>query len=368
MAELNINKQIVQEDDIDLIALIKVLLKGRKIIIKIILLFLLIGLLVAIFSPKQYTVTTVMVPQVSDQSGKLGGLSSLAAMAGFNLDMGGGAELSPVIYPQIVQSAPFRQELMQTKLKFARIKKPISYFDYYTNYRKKNLIELIKLYTIGLPRLIKGYNSSLNADLVFIDTTNILKSYSRDELELVKVLNKTVYLDVEERDGYIKLSCTMPEAIAAAQLGQKAIDLLQLYITNFKIKKAEEQLKFVEERYNAKKKDFEKTQKKLATFRDQNKNIGTEIARTKLEYLQSEYQIAQTVYTELAKQLENAKIKVKEDSPVFSIIEPIKIPTETSKPKRGMILFVFLFIGVLSGVGFVLFKRLYSLIKKQWAD
>ena len=90
---------------------------------------------------------------------------------------------------------------------------------------------------------------------------------------------------------------------------QKAKDLLQKTITEFKIEKATAQLQFIEERYNEKKKEFELVQEKLAAFRDRNKNVTSAIALTHEEQLQNEYQLAFNVYSELAQQLEQAQIR-----------------------------------------------------------
>ncbi len=80
----NTTKQEVDEDEIDLIALAKTLWEGRKTVIKTTLIFMAIGLFVAIFSQKEYTAATTFMPQTTD--GKIGGsLGGLAAMAGINL-------------------------------------------------------------------------------------------------------------------------------------------------------------------------------------------------------------------------------------------------------------------------------------------
>ena len=76
-----------------------------------------------------------------------------------------------------------------------------------------------------------------------------------------------------------------------------------------KIKKAEEDLTFIEERYLEKKMEFELAQKNLATYRDANKNVNTAIAKTQSERLESEYQLAFSVYSELEKQVESQKYK-----------------------------------------------------------
>ncbi len=360
-----------KEDEIDLIALTKTAWDGRKTIIKITIVFCVIGLFIAIFSPRQYSVTTVMVPQASGGQSKLGGLSSLAAMAGFNLDMSSGSEMSPVIYPQIVKSIPFQKELMYTKLNFVGIEEKICIYDYYSDprYSKFNVLGFVKKFTIGLPstilKAIRGKAKEMNVDM---NGKNEILQLSLFEKNISEFLSKAVYLDINTKDGYITLTTIMPEALAAAQLGQKAQSLLQKYITEFKIEKAQAQLNFVEERYHEKQEEFIQAQQMLAHFRDQNKNVSTAIAQTEEERLQSEYQIAQSVYNELAKQLENSRIQVKEETPVFSIIEPISVPTTSFKPKRKQILIIWIFLGGMIGIGWVFGKHYLTEFKAKWKE
>ena len=364
--------QLSQEEEIDIIALAKTVWDKRKIIIKITVVFMIIGLFVAIFTPKQYSSTAILVPQTSQSNSKMGGLSSLAAMAGFNLDMGkSGTELNPMVYPQIVQSIPFRKELIQTKLNFKGIDHQISFYDYYTNpdYAKSNVLGFVKKFTIGLPgtiiKAIRGKKEE--TDYVITEQKQLIK-LSTDEQDLIDAIGKMVYLNVEDRKGYLTLTSIMPEPLATAQMGQKALELLQKYITKFKIEKAQERLKFITERYNEKKMEFKQAQLNLALFRDKNKNIITEIDKTEIERLQSEYQLIFNVYSDLAKQLEAARIQVKEDTPVLTIIEPITIPTESFKPKRKQILLIWTFIGLIIGIGWVFGFEYFKKIKKKWNE
>ena len=360
----------IEEDGIDLIAHAKTIWNERRTVIKTTIIFTIIGLFIAIFTPKQYSVTSIMVPQVSSGQNKLGGFSSLAAMAGLNMDMSTGSELSPMIYPQIVQSIPFQKELIYTKLNFEGYEEKISLYDYYTDpqYSKFNLLSFTKKFTIGLPgTILKKIRKKRKNTNTFINENNIL-SLNEEEKILTEYLSETVYLNVEQRDGYISLTSIMPEALATAQLGQKAQELLQKYITDLKIEKAKAQLDFVQERYNEREKEFKYIQEKLARYRDKNKNILTATDRTKMERLESEYQITFAVFTELAKQLENSRIQVKEETPVFSIIEPISIPIERFKPKRKQILFIWVFIGIIIGVALVFGKEYFNKIKKDWQN
>lgn len=359
---------IVSYDEIHLIALAETAWSSRRTIIKSTLLFMVIGVFIAIFTPNQYSVTATLVPQVSSGSSKLGSLSSLAAMAGFNMDLGTTAELSPTIYPKIVQSVPFKRELLHTKIDFKGKEYPISLYDYFTDEDNQgfNLLGSIKKYTIGLPGLIIKAIKGEQEETIFADNSIEVIALSEDEYEILKNFSDYVFLDANVKEGSLTLTATMPEAIAAAQLGQSALSMLQSYITKYKVEKAQEQLDFIQERFEVKKEEFEQAQFNLAKFRDRNKFMYTAIAKTEEERLQSEYQITFSVYSELAKQLETAKIQVKKETPVLTVIEPITIPNEKSEPKRSLIVFIWVFLGVVIGIAWVFGKDYLKDMSKKW--
>jgi uncharacterized protein involved in exopolysaccharide biosynthesis len=127
-------------------------------------------------------------------------------------------------------------------------------------------------------------------------------------------------------------------------------------------------MEFIQNRFDEKKKEFEGAQAKLAGFRDRNKNVTSALARTEEEQLQNEYLLAFNVYSELAQQLEQARIKVKEDTPVFSIIKPVTVPLEKSKPNRTLIVLIWIMIGALGGAGVVFGRKYLPEVKKRWNE
>lgn len=367
--ENNINQKANTSDEIDLIALAKTLWEGRRKVIITTAVFMLIGLFVAIFSQKEYTATTTMVPQLNSSAAKMGGLSSLASLAGCNLDMStSGGELSPTLYPQIVSSISFQLEIMNAKYRFEELQNEVTLFDYYMDHYKPGIFSILKKYTIGLPGVILSSirNEDSLESVSQIDSEVI--SISKDQEEIRKVLEEKLTLSVNDKEGYLTLSSGFHQAELSAQIAKKALALLQEYITKFKIEKASAQLDFIQERYNETKKEFENAQIKLASFRDKNKNITSAIAQTELEKLQNEYQLAFEVYSELAKQMEQARIKVKEDTPVFSVIEEVSVPIEKSKPKRSIILVIWIFLGGVLGIGLVLLKNFIEETKRRWRE
>lgn len=350
------------ESEINLLELFKIILKEKKTVIRFIIFFGMVGLFIAVFSEKEYTASVTVVPQVSKN--KIGGdLGGLAAIAGINLGGGSTENIPPSLYPEIIESVLFKKELLKTSLKLSYIEEEITYQEYYKRYKKYNILSLIRSYTIGLPSKVFGLFKEKHKDIAKLEKDSISR-ISIEESILFSQLDKQLLLDINSKEGFVKITFSMPEALASAQMTQKVQFLLQEAVTNFKVQKTKEEFKFIKERYIEIKRDFEKKQAVLAVFRDRNQGLITSKSQSRLESLRSEYNLAYNIYTELAKQLETQKIKLKEHTPVFIVINPIVVPIKTSNSKKKKLL-MFLVLGVISGIGFVFIKREYKIIKEK---
>lgn len=357
------DKEIIRQnpadDEIDLIEIARKLWASRKLIIKVTLTFALLGLLIAILTPNYYTATCTMVPQTGAKSGS-GNLSGLAAIAGINIgSFSSGEVLSPTVYPKILNNVNFQKELLYSEYSFAKAEKPISYYEYATNneYSTFNLLGTLKRYTIGLPSVIIGAISNNKVDKTIIDSSmanDHIYSLTYKENNVINGINSNLSLNLNSKDGYITISYTNAEPKVSAEVVLKAQQLLQKYITEFKLEKVRSNLEFVERSYEDAKQNFETKQNELARFRDANKSLASAMARTQEEKLTSEYNLLLSVYTELAKQKEQAKIAVTETTPILTIIEPVIIPAVKSGPRRIIILVGYTFLGLIAGIGWIL--------------
>ena len=350
-----------EEQEIDLVALVKKMWLNKGLIIKLTAVFMVLGLLVALFSSKVYTTSCDIVPQTS-KGAKGGGMSSLAALAGINLNDGqSGAELSPLVYQNIMNSTSFRKELMQAKIDFEEAGRPVSFYEYYTSeeFNKPTVLSYIMKYTIGLPGVIMGAirGEQPEPDYSSLGGASAIETISKDDFKVLKILESCISMTLDNKNGYLTITANMPEALAAAQLAQASVELLQKYITKFKIEKVQSNLDFVQERYNEAKGNFEDVQSRRAKFRDANHNSVKYAARVEQEKLDAEYTLAMNLYSELATQLEQAKINVKETTPILTVIRPVTVPYKKSKPQRAMILLAFTFLGFAAGAGLVLVSQ-----------
>ena len=208
------------DDEIDLLALAKTFWNGKKTILISVLAAGVLGVLVALLSPIEYAAKTTMVPQMAQSGNKLGGLSSLAAMAGVNIDMASGSEtLSPMVYPQIVQSAPYQIELMNTPFNFSEVSEPISLFEYYTNIVKPGMLSLVGKYTIGLPGVIISALKGKEKEKTVAELHGPI-SLTKKQEEVRKLIGEKVTLDVDAKQGYLTLQASFPEALLSAQVAE----------------------------------------------------------------------------------------------------------------------------------------------------
>lgn len=364
-AESNIKQNLAQETEVDFINLARTFWDGRIVIGKLTMIGVLIGFIVAILIPNEYTASSTMVPQISEPKSKLAGFSELAAMAGINIGTANASELSPRTYSSIISSVPFQLELMKTPLNFERLDSQITLYDYYTKIKVSNAV--LK-YTVGLPSVIIETIRGERRNKFTTSEVNPLYQLTEKQIKVQKEIEKQVGISVNDLDGYVSISCSLPEAYAAAQLVQNTQALLQRYITDFKCEKARNNLEFVQQRYDEVKKNYQAAQQQLASFRDSHMNISTSIAKTEEERLTNEYNVENSVYSELSKLLEQDKIHVKEETPIFTIVKPVSVPTEKSSPNRPLIMAIAAFIGILAGMAIVLGKVFLIQIQNKWEE
>ena len=349
-----VSKQQVNEDEIDLIELLKKVYLEKKFILKTSILAALFGIVYALFQPNEFTSSTTFIPQLSSGV-KSGGssLSGLASLAGINIgSMNSSSEFPPTLYPQVVNGIPFKLDLLSSNINLNG--KEILVKDYFSNQGSSlNILGTIKKYTIGLPSLLLG---SFNAQDVAPSKSEIY-SVSQEDQALFDAIEGVLSLSLNDKEGFITISFTDNDKNIAAQITQIAQTLLQKKIIEFKNKSSKEMLDFSMKQYSEKKTSYEKLQDERAVFVDKNINISSSLFQNKLSRIESEVNISASIVQQLASQVEQAKLQVNKDTPVFTTIKPVTIPFERSAPKRSQIVLIFGFLGLVLSCGYVIVKE-----------
>lgn len=344
-----------------------------------------IGFLAAATSPKEYDATcTLITDQVASTSG--GSLSGLASLAGVEVPganvSNSGEGLGADIYPLILSNKPFLVELSKTPLYFATEKRSITLEKYFRREIKKNVIEGI---TDFLFHPITGFRkltgkqvidtsdpkSTLNFDslqirnaALFFSNEAYIEDLTSENKKLVSILTKRIKF--EQQGKLITLSVKMPDPWLSAEATKTVLNLMIKYITKFKISKQLENLRFLERSTADAEQNYKQAQQRLANFKDNNYGVIFESIQSKEQQLQNEFTLAFTIYNQLSTQLEQARIQLKKDTPLFTVVEPVYIPSAVSSdPKKAIISYVS--IGILIGImlTMILFIRIFIRSNKK---
>ena len=354
------------EDQIDIIALISKVWAGRKFVIKTAVISAVIGVLVAIFTPNTYTASSMFTPNSSGgSSGGSSGLKGLASLAGINIgsSMEGAKEISPMLYGKILESYTFKKELLEAPLKnLDKVTSLRGYFEQEAS--SSSFFGTVKEYTIGLPSKIIGWFKSEPKESS-LQSVEGMNTVSQEEFEYFKEIDGMLTLNINDKDGYLEISATSKLPQLAAQLVKNGENILQNQIIAIKTKSSSELLAYLEEQYTIKSKLLIEAQDNLANFKDRNLNISRSSFSNAQTRLEAELQVATSVFQNVVTQLEQVKLQVAKDTPVFSFLKPVVVPTEKSAPIRSLIVIIWLFLGVVVSIGYLLAKEpLLDMIKQ----
>jgi len=375
MKELkNLNQPTKDENEIDLLMVAKTVWSYKMKIFMIIGAFVVAGAIFAKLSEKEFTASSTFIPQTSENRGMGGNLGGLASLAGINIgDVSSAREIPPALYPTIISSVRFKKALIAAQINPEGLNEPVTYADYYENFYNPGPLHYLRKFTIGLPAVIidflfGGSNKIDDNEPKSTSADTSIMKLTQEEVNHFSRLAKQIRVQPSDKQQVIELSFIMPEPLMAAQMARYAESLLQQELIDYKIQSAREQLNFTEQRFIEKKNEFETIQNRLAVFRDRNQNITSAIAMNQLDRMEAEYNFSFNIYTELAKQLEQAKLQVSKDTPIFMIIEPVTIPTGRSAPKFFFIVLIFFVFGTIISICYVFGKEVIAGMRGRWND
>ena len=340
------------EDEIDIKDLIIPVWKARKQILGVALICAFLGGLIGFLTPATYTASSTFLPKTAE-SGAGGNLGGLAALAGINLNAPvSGWDLPPSMYARVLSSEPFRNRILEANITWEG--KTISYREYLIN-RPSTFFGTVKEYTLGLPgKILSAFQSQGISEGKNIGKFLIL---SDEDYKLHQQLGDIISISNDKKEGIVSLTVVEKDPMVAAQLAKVTEEILQDWIIEHKAKNARAQYEFIEKQYLAKQREFFALQDQVSSFMDRNQNMSLAFYQGRLNRLQTEFALVSSVYSELAKQKEQAAIQLSKDTPTFSVIEPVKVPKEKSAPKKSFYVLGGFIIGFIFAAGWFFFKN-----------
>lgn len=359
-------KESNSEKEIDLVELGSLLWNKRGFLLKCCVISVFVGLIIGFSMPKEYETKVKFAPENSDLSKSAGALGGLAAMAGINLKQGTGSDaISPDLYPEVIKSTPFLIELFPMRVVTQKEKDSMLLYDYISEHQRGAWWG----YIMNAPFMVIGWVKGVFSDKsdmidANIDPFNLTPAQSG----VVNALRSRILIQVDKKTPTLEISVRMQDPLISANVAQVVLENLQKYMTNYRIHKVKQDMEYTEKVYGEAQEAYYKAQKAYATFEDSNKNIISANYRTEQERLKNEMTLTFNVYNSLAQKLEQDKLRVQEETPVYTIIEPATVPLAVASPKKTFILVVCIFLAILGGCVYVLVKDFFSIKKEENTD
>lgn len=350
-------KQAEQKDNIELKELFNKIRQNKKTLIKSAIIAFILGVFFVIFTPKLYKTQVSLLAESNANSaagglmGQLGGLD-MGSLIG--LDMGGGESvaLTPDLYPEVVKSTTFLVGILKEEVYLQKENINVTVSTYLQEHTKPSITGRV----LSLLNLFKS--EGVVVDVIQKKEEGKPLYLSQANSALIESLANTIELNIVESGGgltggeskIIKVSVEQQDPYVSALLTEKVIASLKQYIVDYLTSKAKRDLVFIEDRYKEAQAKYFETQKALADYDDSNINVILQSANTSRIRLATENSLASNLYNGLAQKLEQAKIIVQDKTPVFTVIEPAKVPLRKSKPKTMFTIISLTLIGLFLGI------------------
>ena len=349
-------------DEIDIMELLRKLFKERKLILKWCGIAAVVGLVIGISIPREYSVTSKLAPESASWSGGGGSLSALAGLAGINLgSMNSSDAISPDLYPDIITSTPFVVELFPIPVRFTEKKEELEtdYYTYLKEYTRhpwwKGLLRAPMRAAGWAVRLLRGGRASAPAEGGFADLD--ISALTAEQAGVAGEIRKAVSLMVDKKTSTLALTVNAQDPHVAAEINEQVINRVQVYVTNYRTEKARQDLEYFQRLYDESKEEYFTAQQRYASYVDRNQGMVLQSVRTEQQRLQNEMSLAFQLYQACAQQLQSAQAKVQQETPVFTIIDPPQVPLRKSKPRLEIILAAFIFLGAVFASVWILWGR-----------
>lgn len=334
------------EIEIDLMDVLRKIISIRKTLYKAAGVGVIIGIIVYLSIPKQYTVNVTLSPEMGGSKSGNGLVGIAASFLGSGVSSGDSSDaLNASLSSEIVSSTPFLLELLSIDIP-APDGNGNMVLDTYLDDQSSPWWN----YVIGFPSMVVGGVKSLFSEGTLDTLENVGRrgtlELSQEQNTKVNVLRNSVKASIDTKTAITNVSVSLQSPKVAAVVADSVVHKLQEYITDYRTSKVKDDCAYLEKLFKERQREYYTAQKKYANYVDTHDNLVLQSVRTEQERLQNDMSLAYQIYSQVANQLQVARAKVQEEKPVFAVVEPAIVPLNPS----GMKLMIYVIVFVLFSI------------------
>lgn len=314
-----------------------------------------VACVVMISIPDYYDVNVKLAPELGGRGGSSSGLGSL--MSSFGLGggaSGGGDAVTPSLYPDLMNSKTFLVSMFNVPVQSQDTTIRATYFEYLSEHQKS------PWWSSAISSVRKAI-SSLFADVEVVAERPIDPSNLTPKQDAIATaIGSKIMCSVDKKTNIITINVTDQDPVICATIADSACHRLQDFITDYRTKKARQELENIQAQLDKTRMEYEAAKEVLANFNRSNWAIVSEEVRLQQQFLQNDMQLKYSAYSAFNSQLVAARTKLEESRPVYTVLDGASVPLRKSGPKRGATVIFFTF--------FVLFLHVVYILRKELAD
>ena len=347
-----------QESSIGFSKLFQDLLKHKKLFYKVLGIAFVVACVIALSLPNYYKCTVTLSPELNS-SRSSGGLASLASTFGVNLKgaLGNSTEaLFPTLYPDLMNSTEFKTGLFTIPVTVegdeekGEPDRTMTYYEYLTAEQKS------PWWSMAINNTKKWIISLLKAPEPEPDKIDPFR-LTKMQAGVIEAMDKKIICDIDQKSMVISIEVTDQDPVICATMADSVKARLQQAITDYRTSKARVDLEYNKKMLAEAKERYEKACDAYVRFADGNQKVFLQTVRQEVSKLEDEMQLQRSVYQQLASQVQQAEMKVQEDTPAFTTLQNATVPVDKAGPGRVKIVLVFLFLAFVITTAWALHKE-----------
>lgn len=288
--------------------------------------------------PRTYDTDTSMAPEVESPSAS-GSLSDIASSFGLDIsDMQSADAITPLLYPNLMDDNGFVSKTFNIFVTTQDGTVKTSYYDYLKNHQKHSWMENVKGSIGNLFKKEKKEEPK--------GKFNPYRPSKKDD-EIISKIRKNIKFSVDKKTGLITISVTDQDPLIAKTIADSMRSRLQEFITKYRTNKAVNDYNHYKKLVAQAKADYEKVRRAYGSYSDANMDVVLESYHSKQEDLENDMQLKFNAYSALVNQMNAARAKVQERTPVFTIVKGAAVPIKPTAPKRMVFVIIWVFIAFL---------------------
>lgn len=341
----------IKTREIDVVAVFKVLLKQWRYLARFAAVGAVVGVIVALCTPKSFTASVTLAPEMN--SGGIGLSGNLADMASsFGIDIGGKSSVDaiyPELYPDIFATTDFLLSLYDVPVRLKEDDTVRKYIDHFKKDLKIPFWNYPKIWIAQMLTPKEGNNGKNGARDPF--------RLSKEDDQIIEGMRNSIICTVDKKTSVININVIDQDPLVAAIMADTLQRRLQLYITEYRTKKARNDYDFYKKLSQQLRHDYERSREIYTSYADANQGVQLQSLQVKIEELENNMQLKYDNYKNSLELMRQAHAKIQERTPAFVILERPLMPHKASSAPRAIIVLLWIFLFVVVGAAKVMYKE-----------